>query len=136
LLHGCGNAGEGGTPEIAGGESKSHLRLAVPGEGRESPNSPAIGEVRKSSYHPSQQGSWSIKQLLPAITDMDYETLSGVKDGGMAMEAYIEAIATGASLDRKDAIGRELRDYCALDTEAMMRIWQYFRGAPFDIGTP
>jgi hypothetical protein len=87
-------------------------------------------------YHPSQQGSWSIKEVLPAITGRGYEELSGVKDGGMAMEAYIEAIASGASLDRKDAIGRELRDYCALDTEAMIRIWQYFRGAPYDIETP
>ena len=100
------------------------------GEGRESPNSPAIGRsvysayektqirelkrglphlaeglsalshwlvdlrpiAEKFYYHPSQEGSWSIKKLLPAITGHGYEALGGIKDGGMVMDAYVEAI--------------------------------------------
>jgi hypothetical protein len=81
-------------------------------------------------YHPEQQGSWSIKQVLPTLCDLDYETLDGVKDGGMAMEAYVEAIAPGTSKERKDQIDSELRQYCAMDTEAMVRIWKFFLGAP------
>jgi hypothetical protein len=79
-------------------------------------------------YHPSQQGSWSIKDVLPAITGHGYEELEGIKDGGMAMEAYVEAINPGTSAERKAEIERELKAYCALDTEAMIRIWEVFGG--------
>jgi Domain of unknown function(DUF2779) len=48
--------------------------------------------AEKFYYHPSQQGSWSIKEVLPAITGHGYEELEGIKDGGMAMDAYVEAI--------------------------------------------
>jgi hypothetical protein len=79
-------------------------------------------------YHPSQEGSWSIKKVLPAITGRGYEELDGVRDGGMAMEAYMEAIEPGTAEERKREIEGELRKYCALDTVAMMRIWTVFSG--------
>lgn len=79
-------------------------------------------------YHPSQQGSWSIKSLLPAITDKDYESLDGVKNGGMAMEAYMEALAPETSQERRDAIRRELLAYCKLDTDALIDVWRLFSG--------
>jgi len=79
-------------------------------------------------YHPSQQGSWSIKEVLPAITGHGYEELGGIKDGGMAMEAYVEAIDPTTSAERKAQIERELKAYCALDTEAMIWIWEAFGG--------
>jgi hypothetical protein len=79
-------------------------------------------------YHPSQQGSWSIKEVLPAITGRGYEELPGIKDGGMAMEAYVEAIDANTSEGRKEQIERELKAYCALDTEAMVQVWRFFRG--------
>lgn len=79
-------------------------------------------------YHPGQEGSWSIKKVLPALTGRGYEVLDGVKDGGMAMEAYLEAIEPGTTAERKAEIERELRRYCALDTEAMIEIWQVFSG--------
>jgi hypothetical protein len=84
--------------------------------------------AEKCYYHPDQRGSWSIKKVLPTLTDMDYDTLTGVKDGGMAMEAYVEAIAPGTSAQRKAEIDTELREYCAMDTEAMVRIWEVFAG--------
>ena len=38
-------------------------------------------------YHPSQQGSWSIKKVLPAVApDLRYDALPGVKDGGMGAQ--------------------------------------------------
>jgi hypothetical protein len=61
--------------------------------------------------------------VLPAITGYGYEELEGIKDGGMAMDAYVEAIDSGTSAERKEQIERELKAYCALDTEAMVRIW-------------
>jgi hypothetical protein len=41
----------------------------------------------------------------------------------MAMEAYVEAIYPSTLAERKAEIERELKAYCALDTEAMIRIW-------------
>jgi hypothetical protein len=78
-------------------------------------------------YHPSQQGSWSIKKVLPAIApDMRYDALDGVQDGGMAMEAFKEAICPKTSVDRKAEIEKQLLEYCGLDTLAMVKIWELF----------
>jgi hypothetical protein len=74
-------------------------------------------------YHPSQQGSWSIKKLLLAVApDFSYDALPGVKDGGMAMAAYTQAIAPEMAPQRREEIRRELIAYCGLDTVAMVRV--------------
>jgi hypothetical protein len=99
------------------------------GRGQGKPEEP--GHRRSAErfyYHPSQQGSWSIKEVLPAITGHGYEQLEGIKDGGMAMEAYVEAIGPSISAEKKAQIERELKTYCALDTAAMIRIWEVFCG--------
>jgi hypothetical protein len=81
-------------------------------------------------YHPSQQGSWSIKNVLRAVApELRYDALDGVKDGGMAMTAYMEAISPVTSAERRTQIERELQMYCALDTHAMIKLWECFRGA-------
>jgi len=80
-------------------------------------------------YHPSQMGSWSIKKVLPAIAPkLNYQQLAGVKDGDMAMQAFLEAIAPGTAVDRKQEIHGQLQAYCALDTLAMVEIWKVFSG--------
>jgi hypothetical protein len=85
-------------------------------------------------YHPSQQGSWSIKEVLPTIApDLRYEALDGVQDGGMAMNAYIEAISPDTAKDRKEQIEQQLLKYCALDTFAMVRLWQFFSGSKTEL---
>jgi hypothetical protein len=53
--------------------------------------------------------------------------LSGIKDGGMAMEAFCEALQPTTSAARKEEIERQLLAYCRLDTFAMVRLWQFFR---------
>jgi hypothetical protein len=85
--------------------------------------------ARNRYYHPSQQGSWSIKAVLPAaVPDLSYDQLTGVQDGGMAMEAFVEAIAPDTTLERKAEIEGQLLAYCQLDTLAMVRLWQLFSG--------
>ena len=80
-------------------------------------------------YHPSQQGSWSIKKVLPAIApDLTYESLSGVQNGDMAMDSYLEALDPETSPERHEEIRQQLLAYCKLDTLAMVRIWQKFTG--------
>ncbi len=76
-------------------------------------------------YHPDQRGSWSIKAVLPTIAPaLDYGALEGVKDGGMAMAAYLEATHAETGMGRRTEIARQLQAYCALDTEGLLRIWQ------------
>ena len=80
-------------------------------------------------YHPSQQGSWSIKNVLPAIVpDLSYGALEGVQEGGMAMAAFREAIYMATTATRKAQIAEQLLAYCKLDTFAMVRLWAFFAG--------
>lgn len=85
--------------------------------------------TRANYYHPNQQGSWSIKAVLPAVApDLSYKSLEGVQDGGMAMDAYLEAIYPDTLPEQKDKIEQQLRAYCGLDTFAMVRLWQFLAG--------
>lgn len=86
--------------------------------------------ARDHYYHPSQEGSWSIKAVLPALCpDLDYAQLDGVQDGGMAMDAFQEALDPTTSRERKAEIERQLIAYCALDTLALVRLWSAFSGS-------
>lgn len=85
--------------------------------------------ARERYYHPSQQGSWSIKKVLPAVVpELRYDALDGVQDGGGAMEAFLEAIHPDTLTERKEQIEQQLLAYCKLDTYAMVRLWQVFAG--------
>lgn len=85
--------------------------------------------ARERYYHPSQQGSWSIKKVLPAVApNLSYDALDGVQDGGMAMDVFLEAISTNTESSRKKIIEKQLLKYCELDTFAMIRLWQFFTG--------
>jgi hypothetical protein len=85
--------------------------------------------AREHYYHPSQKGSWSIKAVLPAICpDLNYADLDGVQDGGMAMDAFNEAISSDTNAARKKEIEQQLLRYCELDTYAMVRLWAAFSG--------
>ena len=86
--------------------------------------------ARNRYYHASMRGSWSIKAVLPAaVPELNYEELPGVKDGGMAMDAYCEDIRPDTTEERKGEIERQLLAYCRLDTFAMVRLWQFFNGS-------
>jgi len=90
--------------------------------------------ARSYYYHPSQQGSWSIKAVLPALCpDLRYGDLDGVQDGGMAMDAFLEALAPQSSTERREEIEQQLRAYCALDTYAMVRLWSIFSGSSLKV---
>jgi len=75
--------------------------------------------ARDHWYHRDQRGSWSIKAVLPTIAPhLDYAGLA-VKQGGDAVEAYLEASAPDCSPDRRMALDQALRLYCGRDVEAM-----------------
>lgn len=81
-------------------------------------------------YHPAQQGSWSIKALLPTLApELDHAALDGVQDGRAAQHAYAEAIDPATPAARREALAHQLREYCALDTLALVRVWEVLAGA-------
>ena len=84
--------------------------------------------ARAHYYHPAQEGSWSIKEVLPCIApELNYESLT-VQDGQMAMQAYAEAIAPETSKHRKAELEEQLLAYCEQDTLGLLHIWAYFVG--------
>lgn len=65
---------------------------------------------------------------LPAIVpDLSYGDLDGVNHGTEAIGAYLEAVRTDTSAERNQEIERQLQAYCALDTLAMVRLWEFFK---------
>jgi hypothetical protein len=61
--------------------------------------------------------------VLPALVpDLSYDALDEVQDGGAAQQAFIEIISTETSAQRKAQRAAQLRQYCKLDTLAMVRV--------------
>jgi hypothetical protein len=72
-------------------------------------------------------GSWSIKAILPTVAaDMKYEDLEGVQDGMAAGAAYLEAITPETDDARREELRQSMLAYCRFDTEAMLRLMQFF----------
>lgn len=84
--------------------------------------------ARQHYYHPAMKGSWSIKAVLPTIApDLAYDELE-VGNGGDAQNAYAEIIHPETTEERKQHLTEGLREYCALDTLAMVRLAWFFEG--------
>ncbi|MEX0976461.1 MAG: DUF2779 domain-containing protein [Woeseia sp.] len=82
--------------------------------------------VARNYYHPGMHGSWSLKAVLPTIApDLSYEKLDEIHDGTDASEGYIEAIQPNTGAARKSELDTQLRRYCRLDTEAMVRLTHF-----------
>lgn len=77
----------------------------------------------KDYYHPKMKGSYSIKQVLPALVpemEKAYKELSLVHHGGEAMQTF----ANLPKMDKeiREAYRNALLDYCKLDTLAMVKV--------------
>ena len=69
------------------------------------------------------KGSASIKKVLPVLcSELTYKTL-GIQEGQTASRSWKEAIIDGTRPD-KDQILSNLKEYCGLDTYAMVAIYQ------------
>lgn len=69
------------------------------------------------------KGSASIKKVLPVLCpELSYKTL-GIQEGGTASRSWREAIVD-EKRDDKDKILADLREYCGLDTYAMVAIYR------------
>ncbi len=75
----------------------------------------------RAVYRWPMKGSYSIKQVLPAmVPELSYQGLA-IADGTAAMRAYQEMCAT-EDAERLEEIRRGLLEYCGMDTWGMVRI--------------
>lgn len=77
--------------------------------------------AKKNYYHPAMMGSWSIKAVLPTLSDLDYTNLA-IGNGGLAQVAYLELIDPATPVLRRDALYEDLLKYCYQDTLAMVHV--------------
>lgn len=76
---------------------------------------------QKWYYHPAMNGSYSIKQVLPALVpELSYKELE-IGEGGAAMAAF-EGLAKIGDAGQREEIRKQLLEYCKLDTWAMVKI--------------
>jgi len=83
--------------------------------------------IRKHLYHQEFHGSFSIKKVLPVIVPyMNYAQMA--VDNGMDASALFAFLAKGRYRGREaQKVRRNLREYCGLDTLAMVAIVQELR---------
>lgn len=68
-------------------------------------------------------GSASIKNVLPVVVpELSYKTL-GIQEGGAAQRLWMEAVLDGTRDGERAQILDDLREYCKLDTLAMVEIY-------------
>lgn len=72
-------------------------------------------------YHPRQKGSYSLKEVLPAMTERGYEGLT-IAEGGAATRAFLSMMNDKHTEKETKKIREDLLKYCARDTEAMVEI--------------
>lgn len=73
---------------------------------------------------PRFEGSASIKKVLPVVCpELSYKEL-GIQDGNSAQRLWMRAILDGTHPNEKEQVLADLREYCKLDTWAMVQIWQ------------
>ncbi len=83
--------------------------------------------IRTHYYHPEFHGSFSIKDVVPAlIEDLAYSDLK-IQEGSQASTAFIEMIDGDTPEERRRELQCALRAYCYRDTEAMVRLFQKLR---------
>ena len=83
--------------------------------------------IRSHYYHPDFKGSFSIKDVLPAlIEDLDYNDLA-IQEGSQAATAFIEMIDHETPEAKRQELRRALDAYCKRDTEAMVRLYEKLR---------
>lgn len=73
---------------------------------------------RRWAYHPKQNGSASIKAVLPAFTDLTYEGME-IDNGGEASLKYLMFMHGKLSDADCDSLWKNLDAYCGQDTYAM-----------------
>lgn len=73
-------------------------------------------------YHPMQNGSTSLKSLLKPLTGLEYKT--EIQDGNSANHLYLNLILETVENKNRERTRENLRDYCTMDTLALVEIYK------------
>ncbi|MDZ4713442.1 MAG: DUF2779 domain-containing protein [bacterium] len=77
--------------------------------------------------HPEFKGSASIKYVLPALVPtLSYKKMH-IQEGGTAADTWNRIVSGEYSKDDKNMKIQALKDYCHLDTLAMVEIWRVLK---------
>jgi predicted RecB family nuclease len=83
--------------------------------------------VRNHVYHPAFAGSFSLKDVLPALVpDMTYEGMA-VANGQAAGLAWESLVRENLDAAERERVRRALLDYCGQDTLALVRLLEKLR---------
>ncbi len=74
-------------------------------------------------YHYNQNGSCSIKYVLPSFTDESYSSMN-IANGAMASLEYFNAVFNNKTFFEQEEVFRNLEEYCGLDTIGMLWIME------------
>ena len=72
-------------------------------------------------HHPDQNGSNSMKAVLPALTGQGYEKLA-IQEGGAASREFLRVTFGDVTAAERRRVRQALEEYCALDTLGMVQI--------------
>ena len=83
----------------------------------------------KYYYLKAMRGSYSIKAVLPALfpndPSLDYHNFDIIHNGSEAMKAFPDM--ENMPKKEQEKVRRALREYCKLDTYAMVKVWEKLR---------
>jgi Domain of unknown function(DUF2779) len=84
--------------------------------------------VRDYYYHPQFDGSYSLKEVLPALVpSLAYDDLE-IKEGGHAASEYYRMVFVETDWVERATIEEALLRYCARDTLAMVELRRVLKG--------
>ena len=72
-------------------------------------------------HHPDQNGSNSMKAVLPALTGKGYDKLA-IQEGGAASREFLRVTFGDVTAAERRRVRRDLEEYCGLDTLGMVQI--------------
>ena len=72
-------------------------------------------------YHPQQDGSASMKAVLPALTGLGYDKLT-IQEGGAASREFLRVTFSEVTAAERRRVRKDLQEYCGLDTLGMLQI--------------
>jgi hypothetical protein len=82
---------------------------------------------RKAAYyHPRQHGSNSLKQVMPALTNLSYDNLP-ISDGATAGQEFMRVTYGHVSKEEEKRVRSHLLRYCGQDTGGMIDILHNLR---------
>lgn len=71
--------------------------------------------------HPSLGRKWSLKLVLPLLTDKGYDDLA-IGDGNTASAEFLRVMFAETDPTERDKVRKNLEEYCGLDTYGMLEI--------------